>query len=101
MSSSHVATGEVAFACVHQRLEWDRERTPFFAVALVDGAVFLSRLQPPLYDTACNRIREPIEITPGSTVRIRYQERGDQRWIEAVQIIQLNEGVPDFGPLHP
>ena len=101
LSSSCVATGEVAFACVHQRLGWDRQSTPFFVLALVDGAVFLSRRQPPLYDTGRKRIREPIEVTPGSIVRVLYHDRGEQRWIEAVQLIALAEEVPDFGPLDP
>ena len=70
-------------------------------VALVDGAVFLSRLQPALFDLARKPIREPIEITPGSTVRVLYQQRGEQKWIEAVQLVQLHEEVPDFGPLDP
>jgi hypothetical protein len=101
LSCSRIATGEVAFACVHQRLSWDRESTPFFVIAFVDGAVFFSRLLPPLFDSVRKRIREVIEITPGSTVRILYFQRGEQKWIEAVQLIHLEEEVPDFGPLEP
>lgn len=101
LPNSRVASGEVAFACLHERLVWDRKPTPFFVVAFVDGAVFLSRRQPPLYDAERKRIREPIEIGPGSIVRVLYHDRDGGKWIDAVQVIRLEDEVPDFGPADP
>ncbi len=48
----HFSEGWVAFACVHQKLRWRGEETPYFVLALQDEAVFLSTLPVRLFDAA-------------------------------------------------
>lgn len=83
--------GTVAFACVHQRLFWRGEATPYFALALQDETVFLSRHPVKLVDASGYALRHSVEITPGSEVRVRWRADKAIRWMAAVQIVRLNE----------
>ncbi len=87
----HFSEGWVAFACVHQKLRWRGEETPYFVLALQDEAVFLSTLPVRLFDAANKAVPSAVEITPGSEVRVRWRADHGVRWMTAVQIVRLSD----------
>jgi hypothetical protein len=91
-------TGVIAFAAVHHRLRWRGEDTTFFGIGFDDGTMFLSRLQPPVYDARAKKIVAG-EIPPGSVVNVRYRVEGRVNWLDAIQIVQLAEEESPFMPV--
>lgn len=88
----------VAFAALHQRLRYRGEDTKLYALAFEDRTMFFARHQPPLYDSAANRIA-PREVLPGSRVNVSYRrERGINR-LEAIQLVRVAEDESPFDPV--
>jgi hypothetical protein len=88
----------VALCAVHLRLTFRGEQWPYHLLALNDGQIFLSRRPPALFNSVAHPI-PPIEIPPGSVVRVRYEEKDGVRWMSAVQIVLLAEDQAPFEPV--
>jgi hypothetical protein len=78
--------GEIAYAAIHRRLGWNGRDTAFYGIAFVDGTRFFSTRQPMIYDDQAKRI-EPVEILPGSVVKVRYRIEKAVKWMEAIQVV--------------
>jgi hypothetical protein len=88
----------IAYAALHRTLRYRGEDTGLYVAALVDGTMFFSRHQPPLYDRQGRPV--PVrEVLPGSLVNIKYVIERGINWMGAVQVVREPAQERPFAPV--